>query len=265
MAKTDFTLKLLEEAAIPWQKQRGGQARQILREIAAGALASAESFLQGSARSGAAGAFRGVGPASPEETRRQFARLVEWAGQNSRLISPSLAQRLSNIGGVEHETFNDPLSGRWIKLTWPGKAGKEMTAHERQPGVRPTLATVDAPPAGYLRRLALSNEKLGDDIRLHGIIDSAEGVRIVTSQRHIRRGEKAPPEDIARFFTANGFQQINEKTFYHPGENLLVSDAHIGNVFKTPEGDIVPFDVGVQQPEGALRRAVEPASALSFG
>ena len=167
-----------------------------------------------------------------------------------------------SIGGVEHEVFLDDDTGRWIKMTMPGKGGKEVHAREEQPGVRPTLITEDALPAAYLRRLVLANRLLGDDFWLHGVIDHPAGPRLVVSQKHIR-GDPASPQDIARHFTTAGFAQVNAKTFYDAGENLLVSDAHTANVFRTPEG-VVPFDVCVQQPHGALLHAVKPAPTLSL-
>ncbi len=168
-----------------------------------------------------------------------------------------------NLGGVEHEVFLDDATGRWIKLTMPGKAGKELRAVETGGvGVRPTLATEDALPSAYLHRLVLANTRLGDDYWLHGVMAHPAGPRLVVSQRDIS-GEPASPEEIAQHFVTAGFEQVNAKTFFQRAKNLLVSDAHTANVFRTPEG-MAPFDVCVQQPQGALRRAVEPAATLSF-
>ncbi len=169
---------------------------------------------------------------------------------------------MDNIGGVEHDVFHDQGAGRWIKITRPGKGGKELQARIEERGVPPTLATEDALPSAYLRRLTLANDQLGDDFWLHGVIDAPLGPRMVVSQRDVG-GEPASTEEIARHFTAAGFVKINVKTFYHPKANLLVSDAHRANVFRTAWG-IVPFDVGVQQPRDALLTAVAPAPALSF-
>ena len=166
------------------------------------------------------------------------------------------------LGGVEHEVFLDDTTGRWLKLTMPGKGGKELHAREETPGVRPTLLTEDALPSSYLRRLVLANRLLGDDFWLHGAIPHPDGPRLVVSQRDIS-GEPASPREIARHFVAAGYGQVNAKTFYQPEKNLLVSDAHTANVFKTSLG-VAPFDVCVQQPRDALRRAVEPAPTLSF-
>jgi hypothetical protein len=103
---------------------------------------------------------------------------------------------------------------------------------------------------------------LGDDFWLHGAIRTANGPRMVVSQRHIG-GEPATIMEIAKHFVIEGFIQVDTKTFYHPKANLLVSDAHRANVFKTPMG-IVPFDVGVQEPQAELLMAVRPSPGLSF-
>lgn len=137
-----------------------------------------------------------------------------------------------NVGGVEHDIFHEVATGRWIKLTLPGKSGKELQARAETPGVRAKLVTADALPASYLRRLKLANENLGDDLCFHGVIADPGGPRLVTSQRHLQ-GEHAGQEAIARHFTNVGFRQINAKTFYDPEENLLISDAHGGNVLRT--------------------------------
>jgi hypothetical protein len=260
-----LAIKQLEEAVIPWQKQPHGPpsapTRRLREASAANPLASAESFLRGSARSSTARARRG-GSASAGESARQNQALLRWAAREHRLIDRSLEGQLVSIGGVEHDVFHDQGAGRWLKITRPGKGGKELQARNDERGVRPTLATEDALPSAYLRRLTLANDKLGDDFWLHGVIDAPLGPRMVVSQRDVG-GEPASTEEIARHFTAAGFVQINVKTFYHPKANLLVSDAHRANVFRTAWG-IVPFDVGVQQPREALLAAVSPAPALRF-
>ena len=261
MIENDAAASELEATVIPWQMQGSEQAERLRKVHARGALASAEGFLRRSARAGAA--RPGLERAGLEEAGGQGAALLRWARKNGRLIDRQLTQRLVSIGGVEHETFHEASSGRWIKLTHPGKAGKELRARCEAVGVRPTLATEDALPLSYLRRLILANKHLGDDFCLHGVIAAPGGARLVISQRHVA-GIAATPPEVARHFTTAGFRQITEKAFYHVGANLLVSDAHSANVFKTPEGATVPFDVGVQQPRDSLRYAVSPAPALDF-
>ncbi len=264
----------LEESVIPWQN--GGdepRARRRLREEpAANPLRAAEGLLRKSARAGAPGprgqrATGGTDAAAARaraaaEFARQGRQIFHWAQRHGRLIDRRLEERLVSLGGVEHEVFLDDATGRWLKMTMPGKAGKELHAREESLGVRPVLLTEDALPAAYLRRLRLANWKLGDDFWLHGVIAHPAGPRMVVSQRDID-GEPATPEDIARHFVTAGYRQINAKTFYQPEKNLLVSDAHTANVFRTPLG-VAPFDVCVQEPRDALRRAVEPSPTLDF-
>jgi len=40
--------------------------------------------------------------------------------------------------------------------------------------------------------------------------------------------------------------------WYIRSDNLLIADAHEGNVIKTPNGDLVPIDLNIIQPSGEL-------------
>ena len=257
-------IRQLEEETIPWR--RAGTVDGLRQTPAGRALPAAERYLRGSARSGppgtggsrppgtATGSIDPDAASTAREGARQREALLRWAGKHRRLIDARLEARLVNICGVEHDVFHDDAAGRWVKITKPGKSGMELHAREELRGVTATLITGDALPASYLRRLVLANEKLGDDFCLHGVIDRpGGGLRLVVSQRHVR-GVAATPAQIARHFTTAGFRQINAKAYY----------AHSANVFVTPEGATVPFDVGVQQPQGALLRAVSPPPTLSF-
>lgn len=252
----------LEEEVIPWQES-GPDAQEIRRRLrekpAAHPLLAAEGVFRSGARPGASGAGQG---GSAGEFRRQGEQILRWGKRQARLIDRRLEARLAALGGVEHEVFLDDASGRWLKLTMPGRGGKELHVLETRFGVRPTLITEDALLSDYLHRLRLANERLGDDFWLHGVMPHPDGPRLVVSQRHIK-GDSACPEEVAAHFAEAGFHQVNAKTFYQPQKNLLVSDAHIGNVLRTSEG-IAPFDVCVQQPRDALLRAVQPAPTLSF-
>ena len=254
-------IALLEEQVIPWQEKRDGpQIRRRLREKpAAYPLVAAEKVFRRSARPGASGAGQG---GTAGEFSGQSAQILRWAGRQARLIDRDIESRLAALGGVEHEVFLDDASKRWLKLTMPGRGGKELHVREQRLGVRPTLVTEDALLSDYLYRLRLANERLGDDFWLHGVIPHPAGPRLVVSQRDIK-GEAPGVEDIVAHFAEAGFIQVNAKTFYQRQKNLLVSDAHVGNVLRTTEG-IAPFDVCVQQPRDALFRAVAPSPTLDF-
>ncbi len=253
---------LLENAVIPWQRTDADaqKKRRLLREKPkAHPLVAAEGIFRKSARPSASGAGQG---GTAGDFAAQGETVLAWAKRQARLIDRRLETRLAALGGVEHEVFLDDASGRWLKLTMPGKGGKEIHVTRTHPSDRPTLITEDALIADYLHRLRLANERLGDDFWLHGVLPAPGGPRLVVSQRHIK-GDSATPDEITAHFTESGFHAVNAKTFYQPQRNLLVSDAHVGNVLRTSEG-IAPFDVCVQQPRDALLRAVLPSPTLSF-
>lgn len=255
-------IAVLELRVIPWQEAGtdAQEKRRLLREKPkAHPLLAAEGVFRKSARTSAPGAGES---GTAGEFARQAGQILRWGKRQARLIDRRLEARLAALGGVEHEVFLDDDSGRWLKLTMPGKGGKEIHVRETRLGVRPTLITEDALLSDYLHRLRLANERLGDDFWLHGVMPHPAGPRLVVSQRHIK-GDSASPGEVTAHFTEAGFHQVNAKTFYQPQKNLLVSDAHVGNVLRTREG-IAPFDVCVQQPRDALLRAVLPAPTLSF-
>ena len=69
---------------------------------------------------------------------------------------------------------------------------------------------------------------------------------------------------MLQFLRWHKFRAVNDKTYFRAMDNLLVGDAHTGNLKKLPNGNIVPFDVLLSQPEVSLRRSVEAPPTLSF-
>ncbi len=254
-------IRRLEAEVIPWHNVGADEpsTRQVREASAGNPLASAEGYLRYRVRAGAQGAPGGRPAADFADQGRQ---IRDWAAREGRLIERRFLDRLWNVGGVEHDVFHCAETGRWVKFTLPGKAGKMIEVEGAGPGLPGRLATADAPPFVYLRRLTMANSRLGDDFWLHGVVDDPAGPRLVVSQRDIG-GEPASYEAIALHFGRHGFWGVNRKTFYHSGENLLVSDAHPGNVFCALQ-DVIAFDVCVQRPEGALQAAVRPSAALDF-
>ncbi len=253
----------LEQEIIPWLRTNEQQPSKSRKIHAQSALKSAESFLRRSASTGSQSFGDGTGARA--EVDRQISELVKWATINQRRVDPGLARRSDfDIGGVEHAVFHDDITGRWLKITKPGKCGKAHYIYgEEEVGVPSALILDDALPLDYLERLRLANTNFGDNLCLHGVIQSEAGPQLVISQRHVP-GEMATTEQIARYFTDNGFTRVNEKTFYNSRENLLVSDAHSGNMLRIAGGIIVAIDMIVQRPSGALRRTLAPKEFLSF-
>ncbi len=101
--------------------------------------------------------------------------------------------------------------------------------------MRPTLVTEDALPAAYLRRLVLANERWVTTTGCTGSWRIRRG-RGWSSRSGTSTANRPAPEEIARHFVTAGFEQVNAKTFYRRARNLLVSDAHTANVFRTTGG-----------------------------
>jgi hypothetical protein len=163
----------------------------------------------------------------------------------------------------EHQGFYDQTSDRWFKITLAGKAGFVLDARDAVEGVAGNFESRLATPLEYLERIRLANEKFGDDIRFLGVIDAPDGWRLVTSQANLP-GPAPTPREVLQFFRWHKFKAVNDKTYYRAIDNVLVGDAHTGNLKRVLGGDIIPFDVLLCQPGAALRHCVEAPQTLSF-
>jgi hypothetical protein len=173
--------------------------------------------------------------------------LLSWAEPRG-LIRPEgdfpFLGRAPDGYGDEHQAWFDEQSGTWLKATYPNRFGLAWG--------RDGSATAKE----YLSRLVLQNTYFADDIRLIAIIDASEKMRVLTSQPHIA-GEPAPYEDIQRWFTDIGFCRVEADgriAWFREYENLLVADAHEGNVIMTSTGELIPIDLNIIQPVAELRK-----------
>ena len=163
----------------------------------------------------------------------------------------------------EHEGFYDQTSDRWFKITLANKAGFVLDARDAVEGVAGNFESRLATPLEYLERIRLANEKFADRIRFLGVIDASDGWRLVISQPNVP-GPAPTQKEVLQFFRLQRFRVVNEKTYYRAIDNLLVGDAHTGNLKKLASGNILPFDVLLSQPGVSLRRSVEAPPALNF-
>src|SRR5262249_22320043 len=140
--------------------------------------------------------------------------------------------------GDEHQAWFDESSGRWFKATYENRFGLAWG--------RDRTAT----PHEYIRRLMLQNEDFGDDIQLVALVNCAGKLRILTSQPHIS-GDPASYELIQFWFQSLNYLRIEHEcriAWYHRADNLLISDAHEGNVIQTAAGALVPIDLNILHP-----------------
>ena len=214
--------------------------------VAQSALESAESYIATSTGAG------GAGDGGGETFTAAFTALIDW-GVARKLILPerdfAFFQRAPDGYGNEHEAWFDEESNRWFKATFPNRFGLAWgrdgtaTAHE------------------YLARLILQNKHFGDDIRLVALVECKQHLRVLTSQPHIA-GEPASQEEIGNWFHRLGFVRLQtggSVAWYRSEENLLVADAHEGNVIREAGGGLVPIDLNIVQPMGKLAEWVAGA------
>jgi hypothetical protein len=212
-------------------------------EIEISALESAASYLRAS--QSASGASHG----GRSSFTTSFETLLEW-GEASGLIRPegdfSFFQRKPDAHGNEHEVWFEELHNLWFKATYPNKFGLAWG--------RSGSATASE----YLNRLMLQNEYFADDTELVALVNSGQKLRIVTCQSHIQ-GEAASAGEIQLWFSGLGFVRIEANdsvAWYLPSENLLVADAHEGNVIRAAKNILFAIDLNIIQPQGEMLKEV---------
>jgi hypothetical protein len=153
--------------------------------------------------------------------------------------------------GDEHQAWFDEESGLWFKATHANRFGLAWG--------RTGSATVRE----YLTRQLLQNRYFGDDIRLIALINAGGKPRILISQPHIA-GESAGYDEIQDWFRFLGFARLDcdgSIAWYLESENLLIADAHEGNVIKArslSKGTVLlPIDLNIVQPNGGLLAGIK--------
>lgn len=202
-------------------------------------LESAESYLTGSAK-----ADRPSNGGGSQFTA-SFEAFLEW-GEENKLIQDrtefSFFSIAPNGRGEEHEAWFHEETNRWFKATYHNKFGLAWGRNE------------SATPCEYLKRLCLQNKYFGDDIQLVALVRCDGKLRVLTSQPHIA-GEPATYQEIQNWFCSMNLKCLQSDgciAWYFKSENLLIADAHEGNVIRTSAGVLVPIDLNLIQPEGEL-------------
>jgi hypothetical protein len=223
---------------IPYEK-RDRKSSNRDHNIAWNPLESAESHLTASTTAGSASHGGG------SKFSASFSVFVSWCQENKLVRQESefdFLRRRPDGWGEEHEAWFHEGSNRWRKVTYHNKFGLAWGKHE--------TATV----CEYLTRLVLQNKYFGDDIQLVALVQCGSRIRVLTSQSHVA-GERAPYEEIRQWFFDLGFKCLKHDgciAWYLKSENLLIADAHEGNVLRTVDGMLVPIDLNLIQPTGEL-------------
>jgi hypothetical protein len=207
------------------------------------ALESAESHLAASAKTGRAS------DGSRPSFSASFSAFLTW-GEGASLIRPiedfDFFQRKPDGRGDEHQAWFDEFSNRWYKSTYPNRFGLAWG--------RKGSAT----PGEYLTRLVLQNRYFADDIQLISLVRCDQRLRVLTSQPHVP-GEAALAEEIQQWFYGLGYMRLEIGdcvAWYLEPDNLLVADAHEGNVIRAPDGVLFAIDLNLIKPSGEMLETV---------
>lgn len=187
-------------------------------------------------RAGAEAIRRGGGLFGATQLAAECEALRRWAEQAGCLKVFEAISRPPDAFGYEHEVWfpqADGAESRVIKATYGNCFGHLPDGSE-------------ASPAGYLERLVLCNEVLGDQISLLGIEECRPGViRVVTAQPAVQ-GHPAEVHEITQFFESSGFQRRQwgrNSVWFRAADGIIASDTHGGNVLRTRDGALVAIDV----------------------
>jgi DNA ligase (NAD+) len=166
-----------------------------------------------------------------QRLRQETESVVSWAQERGRLIDAprfgEIAADYPSLGGQsEHVVFRPAGSSRVIKLTIPPNFGAQGFA------------------TAYLNNLDAANRLFGDDIHLHGILETANGPSLVTSQPFIP-GTAPTLDEVESWFESNGYRSTGHNRWKHPETGTEIADAHIGNLIKTEDGELIPIDLQV--------------------
>ncbi len=165
-----------------------------------------------------------------ERLRQEIQSILEWGTETGRILDPEkFLETVSgspDLGGQsEHTVFFAAGISRIIKFTLPPNFGAQGSI-------------------GYLRNVEACNRLFSDDIRLHGILVTDMGPAFVISQPFVA-GSVPTLDEISNWFESLGFHPTGHNRWKNDDTGVEIADAHVGNLIKTEDGDLVPIDLQV--------------------
>jgi DNA ligase (NAD+) len=165
-----------------------------------------------------------------ERLRQEAQSILEWGAETGRILSPDelfdLVKDWTELGGQsEHTVFHIEKLARVIKFTLPPNFGAQGSI-------------------AYLKNIGASNRLFGDDIRFHGILKTDKGPAFVISQPYVD-GTEPERNEVSAWFESNGYQSTGHNRWKHSETGTEIADAHIGNLIKTADGELIPIDLQI--------------------
>ncbi len=165
--------------------------------------------------------------------------------------------------GGEHKVYISEGQDFVTKATHSGKYGQIFDQMGPDEGYRFSLRP--ALPSEYLLRVGLANKVFGDDIRIIGYENTANGPSIVTSQSYLD-GPHPKQEEVDTYLRLNGFAPLDERLYdtktihktkrpwYRDKDGVVVVDAKRQN-FIMSDGKVIPVDLMIQiMPDDVLEK-----------
>ncbi len=179
--------------------------------------------------------------------RQEAQSILEWGADAGRIIDPrrfhNIVKGWRELGGQsEHTVFYLEELKRVVKFTLPPYFGAQGSI-------------------AYLQNIASCNRLFGDDIQFHGILETAEGPVFVVSQPFVD-GSAPTIEEVHEWFITNGYRSIGHNR-WKDDSGTEIADAHIGNLIKTSDGELIPIDLQVLT-EGDLPNHQSPIPNPQF-
>jgi DNA ligase (NAD+) len=165
-----------------------------------------------------------------ERIRQEAQSILEWGLEAGRIIDPDrifeLVKEWKELGGQsEHTVFYIKDLDRVVKFTIPPNFGAQGSI-------------------AYLRNITASNYLFADDIRFHGIVQIEAGPIFVISQPYVH-GVEPTIQEVSDWFIANGYRSSGYNRWRDYTSGVEIADAHVGNLIKTEDGELVPIDLQV--------------------
>ncbi|MDB6139036.1 MAG: hypothetical protein JWO94_2108 [Verrucomicrobiaceae bacterium] len=183
-----------------------------------------------------------------ERVASQFAALKAWAkGCGCLLKAGDLPPPLTSCTpGREVSVYQEARSQRVWKATFPNQAGCGPFGFFT--------------PAGYLRRLRLTNRIFGDDVQFEGVWVRKPGLSLVTSQAYIQPHPHrfVPTEtEIEAFLKNLGFAWNEATALWEREDGVVLGDTHDRNFIRAPDELIYAIDVQARLKPGFDWEAVK--------
>ncbi len=183
-----------------------------------------------------------------QRIRQEAQSVVSWARESNRLLDPQrfgrLAARYPQLGGQsEHTVFHIQSKNRVIKFTLPPNFGAQGGAID------------------YLNNLEAANQVFGDDILLHGVLETKRGPALIISQPFVI-GAVPTSKEVAAWFESNGYHSTGHNRWKNDESGVDIADAHVGNLIKIWDGELVPIDLQVLHEGDAFAPIPDPQSPI---